>query len=100
MGAGERDGSVVQSTGHSSRGPDYNSLHLYDTSKYFITEVTKKEQDRKPRAKGSQFGAIFWPLWVPGIHVVHRHTQRQNNYIMKINNYKTGYRYQEQKIQR
>ena len=27
---------------------------------------------------------LFWPPWIPGIHMVHRHTCKQNIYIYKV----------------
>ena len=36
---GDRDGSVVKSTGCSSRGPGFDSQHLYGTSEQPVTPI-------------------------------------------------------------
>lgn len=27
---------------------------------------------------------FFWPLWVPSVHALHRHTNRQNTHVHKV----------------
>jgi hypothetical protein len=58
-----RDSSAVKSTGCSSRGSEFNFQLPQGYWQLSVTLVT-----------------LFGPLWALHIHVVHRHTDRQNTY--------------------
>lgn len=57
-----RDGSTVKSTDYSFRGPGVNPWHPHVGWQPSITFSSR----------GSD--TCFWPLWTPGIHIMHRHT--------------------------
>jgi hypothetical protein len=59
---GQRDGSVVKSTGCSSRGSGFDSQHLHSSSQPSLTPVLGRAN------------AVLWLLRVPGTHMKHEHT--------------------------
>lgn len=66
-GSGQRGGSAIKSTGCSSKGHRFSTQHPQGGST--ICNCSSRRNN-----------ALFWLLWVPGAHVVHRHTSRTNTY--------------------
>ena len=64
LGRDWRDGSMVKSTGCSSREPRFNSQHPHSHSQPTVPPVPGESSN------------TFWPLQAPGTHVVHRHAHK------------------------
>jgi hypothetical protein len=70
-GRGWRDGSVVESTSCSCRGPEFNSQHPQDSS---CLSVTAAPEDMTPSSG----------IYRHCTNTVHRYTKRQNTHTQKI----------------
>lgn len=66
------EGSGVKSPHHSCRGPNVGSQHPQWVA-HNLLNSSSGESD-----------TLFWPPWVPGKHVVHRHTGRENTITHEI----------------
>lgn len=73
-----RNSSASENTGYSSEGSEFNSQH----STWWLT-ITCNYSSRK-------LEAFLWSPRALGMHLIHRHTRRQNTHIpkTKINLYK------------
>ena len=52
-----------------------------------ILHVVDRDDTAICRSNSSGYDALFWPLWAPGVHVVHLHTLSQKHKNKKKNSY-------------